>query len=418
MAGYVINKIPASSRIFSDGVSGLWNASGTTLSGSSFISRFTTEGSLNALVSTADKICFNKNATTGVPISDMVATNGTEDDGDTFMVGFWIKSDKSISFDFTVSLLYPTSFGVSTPVEEHTNTVSVTSGEWVLIQNETRVTDPDDLENYPLAFSITITEVNGGGNADIYISFPIIWAGFDFVTNPMLFNIYSKLPEFIRAQDLNNTPYPFTLARFLEMCILHQGEMQQIITDIFYSDIVLGKNELDTATLSTLTEPSIAPRKHLFWMAQFTGTQLINPTTGVTPWANLPATWTGIDLLDEEDSGADSASWDIIQDSDPEPAGLDEFLTWQVSTGYYGINAGSTEALKESVKRVLTNTKSIDIGKISPWTILVTTLISETPDSSLLNIGDSVSGVLELIEPSRPLGVIVTHELIDTFVAT
>jgi hypothetical protein len=413
MAGYVINRIPSSSRIFSDGVSSLWNASGTTLSGSATVYRFETEGSLNAAVSVGDKICFNRNAVTGIPISDTVATNGPEDDGDTFMVGFWIKSDKSISFTFNVSLLYPTIFGVATTVEQYTDTVSVTSGEWVLIQNETRVTDPDDLQNYPISFAITITTVNGGGDANIYISHPIIWAGYDFVTNPMLFNIYSKLPEFIRAQDLNNTPYPFTLARFIEMCILHQGEMQQVITDIFYSDIVLGKDESDTATLSTLTEPSISPRKFLFWMAQFTGTQLINPTTGVTPWDNLPATWQGIDNLDGVASSEDSSPWDKIQDSDPEPAGLDEFLTWQVATGYYGMNAGSTEALTESVKRVLQASKTVNVTKSSAWNINITTKISETPDSSLLAVGNSVSGIVELVEPSRPLGVIVTHELIS-----
>ena len=414
MAGYVSNRIPLSSRVFYDGISSLWQASGATLAASTSVSRFANEGSLTTALSVGDIISFNRDISTGVPISQTVATDGINDDADTFMVGFWIKSDKAISFTYTVSLLYPTSFGISTTVEEHEQNISITSGEWVFVQHASRVTDPNDNYDYPISFSIDIGYVNGGGNAEVYLSFPIIWASLDFVNNPILLDIYSKLPEFIRSQDSIAEPFPFSLARFIEMCTLHQGEMQQIITDIMYADIAFGKDEEDPTTLSHLTEASVAPRAYLPWMAQFSGTQLINPTTGVTPWENLPPTWQGLDLLDGNDSAADATDWDIIQDSSIEPAGLDAFLKWQVSTGYYGINAGSTEAITESVKRVLSGTKSISVSTTTPWTINIETLLSETPDTGLLALGDTPENVVALIEPTRPLGFIIDHILVSS----
>jgi hypothetical protein len=417
MAGYVNNRIPENSRIFSNGASSLWNSS-TTLGTSALVSRFANEGSLTASLSSGDIISFNRDIYTELPISQTVATDGINDDGDTFMVGFWIKSNKAISFTYTVSLLYPTSTLSSTPVEQHEQDISITSGEWVFVEHESRVTDPNDAYNYPISFSITVTDITGGGNADIYISFPIIWASLDFINNPILLDIYSKLPEFVRNQDSVATPFPFTLARFIEMCILHQGEMQQILTDIMYTDIAFGKDDNDPTTLSQLTDPSVAPREYIFWMAQFAGTKLINPTTGVTPWGNLPSTWQGIDMLDDADSEFDSSAWNIIQDSNPEPVGLDAFLEWQVSTGFYGVNAGSLESIKESVRRVLTGDKYVFAfsGGASPgyqWTVFVQTRISETPDSALLSVNDSVPSILKLIEPARPLGVIITHQLVE-----
>lgn len=411
MAGYVLNRIPEVHRVFSSSVSSVWTKYMGTMEADSFVSRFIDEGSVKCTLGQLSRVSFNKDASTGLPISDSIATIGIEDDGDDFLVGFWIKSNKAITFDYVVELMYPVAYASTLSVEKHTERISVTSGEWVFVEQQSRVTDPDDALNYPISFTIEITHVNGGGDAEIHIGYPIIWGSLDFVKNPMLLQLYTRLPEFIRSQDSVATPFPWTLARFMEMCILHQGEMKQILDDIIYADISQGKDMSVTDSLSTLVEPTIAPRKHLFWLAQFTGTQLINPTTGVTPWANLPATWQGIDMLDEIDTVEDKAAWDIIQDSDPEPAGLEEFLRWQVVTAYYGRNAGSSQALEESVKRVLTGNKSVNLTVVSPWNLNVATSITETPDTALSSIGDSVPSILALIEPTRPLGYAVSHTL-------
>jgi hypothetical protein len=415
MAGYVLNRIPLLGRTFNEGVSSLWNATGTTLSKSVLISRFDNEGSLVAEVSSDDVIYFNKNSSTNLAISNSVSSNATTEVGDSFAVGFWIKSDAALSLTFSVELLLPNQFGITLPKQKKSETFSITSGEWSFIQLENRVTVPDDEHQYPISFNIDFRDIFDASTANINVSHPLITASLDFVNNPMLLDFYRKIPEFYRNQDSLGTeaPYPWTLARFLEMCIIHQGEMLQIIDDSIYDDISDGKNPEDPTTLSTLVDPTVASRENIFWLAQFSGTKIINPTTGVTPWNNLPATWQGIDDLDGIPvTDNDIAPWDVIQDSDPEPAGLDEFLRWQVQYGYYGVNAGSKEAVIESVKRVLTGTKAITYSTPSAWNILIETKKTETPDSSLIPLGDPVLEVLELMEPSRPLGCLITHELI------
>jgi hypothetical protein len=415
MAGYVLNRIPLLGRTFFEGVSSLWTSTGTTLEKSAVVSRFENAGSLVAQVSDNDVIYFNKNGSTNLAVSNLISSNQATEVGDSFAVGFWIKSDSALAFDFTVELLLPNQNGITLPKQKKTENTSITSGEWSFIQLEERVVVPDDEYAYPISFNIKITDVIDSATANINISHPLITASLDFVNNPMLLDAYRKIPEFYRNFDSLGTeaPYPWSLARFLEMCMIHQGEMRQVLEDTIYADISEGKNSADVTTLSTLVDPIVAPRKNIFWLAQFSGTKIVNPTTGVTPWNNLPVTWQGIDDLDGIDVPDDDiAPWDVVQDSDPEPAGLDEFLRWQVQYGYYGINAGSKEAIIQSVKRVLTETKEVTYTTPSAWNILVKTKKTETPDSSLIALGDPVLEVLELMEYTRPLGCVITHELI------
>ena len=414
MAGYVLNRIPLLARTFNEGISSVWTSTGTTLGKSSLVSRFDNEGSLTAEVSDDDIVFFNKDSATNLAISNLISTNGVKDNGDDVVVGFWIKSDAALSFIFSVDILMPSQFGITVAKQTKSQYVTISSGEWTFVQLEQRATVPDDEYNYPVAFSIDVQDILDATTANINISHPIFNCSLDFIENPMLLDIYKKLPEFYRNFDSLGTesPYPWTLARFIEMCIIHQGEMRQILDDSIYSDISQGKDIADVTTLSTLVEPTVAPRKNIFWLAQFSGTKIVNPTTGVTPWSNLPETWEGIDGLDTVPSSQDSSPWDVIQDSDPEPAGLDEFLRWQVQYGYYGVNAGSKEAIIQSVKRVLTETKEVTYTTPSAWNILVQTKKTETPDSSLIDLGDPVLEILELMEYTRPLGCVITHELI------
>jgi hypothetical protein len=415
MAGYVVNKIPLQDRIFAEEISPLWQSTGTTLVNSASVSRFDIEGSIASAITAGDIIAFNKNISTGIAISNTVSTDKILDFNDTIVVGFWIKSDIPLVFNFAVQLLYPLEALNNAVQSQKSESVSIISGEWTFVQLSDRVLVTSDAVNYPISFTVTFTTIVGGTTANISISHPVIYSSLLFVDNPALLDIYKKIPEFIRHQDSlgANAPYPWSLARFLEMCIIHQGEITQILNDVIYSDISLGKDSSDATTLSTLVDPLVATRKHLFWLSQFSGTQIVNPITGVTPWANLPATWQGIDDLDGIPvTGNDIAPWDVIQDSNTEPAGLDAFLRWQVQYGYYGVNAGSKNAIIESVKRILSGTKQVTYSVSSPWNILVKTKITETPDTSLLDVGDSVSSIIDLIEYTRPLGCVVSHELI------
>jgi hypothetical protein len=92
------------------------------------------------------------------------------------------------------------------------------------------------------------------------------------------------------------------------------------------------------------------------------------------------------------------------------PAGLDAFARWQVETGYYGHNAGTVTAMVSAIQRNLTGSKNVDYT-VSANQIDFTTSQEETFGTVPEDVGSSNSIILSLIEPARPLGMIVTHTL-------
>jgi hypothetical protein len=92
------------------------------------------------------------------------------------------------------------------------------------------------------------------------------------------------------------------------------------------------------------------------------------------------------------------------------PAGLDAFARWQVETGYYGHNAGTLQAMVSAIQRNLTGAKIVG-STVSLNQISFTTSQAETFGTAPEDVGSSNSVILSLIEPARPLGMIVTHTL-------
>jgi hypothetical protein len=92
------------------------------------------------------------------------------------------------------------------------------------------------------------------------------------------------------------------------------------------------------------------------------------------------------------------------------PAGIDSFARWQVETGYYGHNAGTVQSMVSAAQRNLTGTKEINYT-MSSNSVAFTTKQSETFGSVVGDIGSSNSVILSLIEPARPLGMLVTHTM-------
>jgi len=413
MAGYSINRIPAGQRVFIPDVPSLWGFSGDAIDlNSSLVEKYEKEGSLQVTMQEGQSVFYN---------TDEFAINGQStitsvlsgDFGDTITAFVWAKSDKPIIVDFSVHILYPAGVPASSSVASGSKSISISSGEWTLLRLYELPLIPDENYQYPLGFKIELEDIEGGTSAQVNITHPVIYGTIDFTRNPAINDIMSGFPEFILDEDFKQEPLPYQFIRFIEMSAIHTGEMVGLLDGFIYQDISEGRNPADPSTLSTLVDPTIAPREYLFWLSQFSGTKIINPKTGFTPWVNLPDTWQGIDLIDEEESTEDAASWKAIQEFNTEPAGLEEFLRWQVSTGFYGIRAGTKEAIIDSVKRVLLGTKTINYEVLEPfnWTVKITTLKSETPDSALLDVGDEVLEILELIEPARPIGLRVIHEL-------
>lgn len=411
MSGYSVNRIPSSDSVFLASIPATWSFSGLgTFSVNPYDGKYDSVGSLSAVVEENDYISFNED-TGGLNYISSTTSVISSDIDDTVSCFLWVKSTASMIVDFSVSLLYPDFVTAVEQASSSNQSFAISSGEWTLLRLETPALIPDDAYDYGIGMRVTVSSIDDAASATLSVSYPVAYCTLDFIDNPAIIAIMSKIPEFIRDEDANATPYPYQLIRFIEMATIHTGELQQLLDDFIYSDISEGKDVADATTLSTLVEPTVVSRPYMEWLAQFNGTTLLNPTTGVTPWANLPTTWQGIDLIDSVDDAEDAAPWAQIQDYNTEPAGLEDFLRWQILTGFYGVNAGTQESIVEAVKRVLTDTQSVVCTYPVDWTMNVETLISETPNTSTLAIGDEVPEILALIEKARPLGLKVQHTL-------
>jgi len=104
-------------------------------------------------------------------------------------------------------------------------------------------------------------------------------------------------------------------------------------------------------------------------------------------------------------------SWLEIEGYDLVVANVQLFWRWQIRTRYNAMLSGTNEALEETIKFFLTNTKSVRItpNYSGPFTIHVETLTAETRSGTT---GTASDYILEAIELARPVGVLVTHECV------
>lgn len=327
----------------------------------------------------------------------------------------WIRATKNVTITPTITL---TRVMNGTPQAEDIITgtgelVNITSGEWYLVR-----TNPFDIplspENALYNVTLQYTFVSPQfATTTIYINKPTVYNQLAFLRNFYVMDCWDFLPQIFKDNDLE-TPLPsYPLIRLAEIGMAAHGILYDLGRGFQYNDISEGKDATDTETLSLLVDTDRAPREYMPWLAQFTGTKLLNPVAGGTPWANLPAGWDGIDAIDTTVDANDSVAWGALQGFAPEIAGLDDFFQWQIETGYYGYAAGSIAAIREATKRVLTDTKTCTITKHytgSPWKILIETKLLETPDAT--TVGQSMDEMLQLMELSRPLGVSLTHAII------
>lgn len=249
----------------------------------------------------------------------------------------------------------------------------------------------------------------------LFISHPTTYCQNDFIRNTAWFDTWYRMPSVMKDSDSRLAKPSYSLSRFIELCCEHRGEIYDILDEINYVDTSDGYNPADNLTKSTIVDPDVISRKYAFWVAQFVGTQLYSPTVSVTPWQNIPATWQGIDAIDTVVDINDTVGWSALQSFKPELVGLDEYFRWQISTGYYGINAGSLQAVTESIKRILTGTKSVRVeANPSSWVVNVYTYKSETLGTDLLGTGDEVQASQIILKRCKPAGFFVRHYLEST----
>jgi hypothetical protein len=201
--------------------------------------------------------------------------------------------------------------------------------------------------------------------------------------------------------------------RYLDVATSQMNVVSNNAVGYTFFDISEGYTEGNTDLESSLVQTNNADLETLIWLAKFSG------TVPITRFASSLETDTEPFIL--ETSELDSADTiKITSYSELNPPAIDEedqkgLVKWQIDNGYYGINAGSDDALKESAKLMLIGTKTVSLEydySTSPFEINVVTRWDETFGGDESSIGQSSPLVLEAVAKARPLGVLVTHEMV------
>lgn len=245
-------------------------------------------------------------------------------------------------------------------------------------------------------------------NANIHISRPTIHASETFFRSAFLQDAGMHMPSIFTEQDTavwgTNQP-TFPMTRFVETITTSANDIYRDYTNFTYSDISNQFDPTETETFSTLVNATYAESRFLPWLSQFRGRELLvtyEPSTSGIPWVTFvldDSLLDGTSVLGGDASGASLYG------------GIDAYIRWQVETGYYGHNAGTITAMISAIKRGLTGAGVVTFTYPSANAVHFVTSQAETYGSSVGDIGTSFSNILLLVEPARPLGMIVTHQL-------
>lgn len=273
---------------------------------------------------------------------------------------------------------------------------------------------PDNQKRYSIALEIRVQYAGGSNIGVANISRPTIIRTHAWLDNNFLNRAVRAIPKTFLRQDFaeltkNEPTYP--LMRLLDVMTNSAGEIFELHDSITHLLIEEGFEEDDLSSLSTLVSPQVAEIETLRWLAQFRGRNLVvtyEPSTEGEEWQLF--------LLDEPIFGEldgvgvlATANASLMNIS----GGVLEYFRWQVETGYYGHGAGTLDALVSSIQLLLTGSKTVTYDISSTGNeIKFYTNKTETFNGDLLSIGDSSPFILAVLEPARPLGLIVTHELV------
>lgn len=422
--GYSLNKISNSDSIFtaSGFLTDRWRGVSCSLVNAPTVAKWN-DGSIAI---TGDNqaefsVVFNKLEATGKPQSSFSVTTD-EMKGDYVESFVWIKSDNIVTVRSQMQLIAITNAALL-PEETISSTYSdmrITTGEWTLVRSGI-IAVPSDEHHYGISLTITFKNVSGVDTTPtVYLSQPTAYSRLQFTNNPSFFSVYQGLPQVLQLSDSEINAPTYSLLRFVETSLANRGELFDIYQDIIPLDISQGYDPNDLTTHSALVDgdkifPEFAP-----FVAQFVGTKLSNPSPSSTPWENIPATWQGIDEVDiglepapaPPISDEDAVQWRALERYNTEISGLADFFRWQISTGHYGLNAGSKTAIVESTKYYCTGTKTVNYSVGATWNINLETKIDETPNGGTIGVGDSNPDLLDFLEKIRPLGTVINHELI------
>lgn len=427
----VRNFIDTSERIFKESTvfaaySDLWRSDGVTIEPSTTVYQDADFGSLKAYGSANGSIFFNDWETPATDIPSQYAISGVNDLNDEIVSFVWVRADKNctirmrnirtlVTYDLA-SQNYLLSTDPADRVEGEWGVLNVLIGDddsetWKLLRARMlAILDDGNNPRYAFGFELEITFESTVGV--VYMSRPTITALFDVVENSFLLGSTTLIPEVFLSQDFidpttNSVQIP--LIRLLDVATITAGDIQDRIYSYEYKNTSNGFDATILETNSFLIEADLIDRlDHLQWLAQFRGRELLvtyEPSTEGEEWQDFL-----LDASTLDGSGVLAVSAIPIGGIS---GGVEAFFRWQVKTGYYGHNAGTVTAMISAIKLLLSGTKIVTYT-VGANEITFYTKIGETLNSDVLSlsIGDENPLVLAILEPTRPLGLIINHELV------
>lgn len=267
---------------------------------------------------------------------------------------------------------------------------------------------PDDDEIYSLGLTVSVTydDVPAG---EMNISRPVMYNNRDVFFNVFGFLVAQYMPVVFLENDYaryNKAEVTFPLIRLLDVITSTANDVNDKVDEITYTNSNTRFDENEPGTFSTLVNPQFADSATLEWLAQFRGRNLIvtyEPSTNGEPWELFKldeSLLDGTDVLSLTSAGTTTFS-----------GAVEEFYKWQVNTAAYGHNSGTLAMMIEAIQLLLTGTKTIN-ETVTATSIHFETKIGETFGGGDQSIGDESPYVIQILEPMRPLGMVITHELI------
>ena len=277
-----------------------------------------------------------------------------------------------------------TAMSVSVELENVTQSTSdshqqvLTSGRWNPIWSPVVDVGIINTSVNDIEFAVNITITNHGGFV-FYVSVPFLINEIGILKNTFIYNMRKFIPTFIWDRDKIQEYPNYPLTKLLH-ALTANAHLSTVLYSRFYEYLngqVSVTNSAESFRYSQLVNPLYVDIDYVPWLSQFNGTPIYKSIE------SSPAT-------------------EVITN-------VSESLTWQLEHGYFGRAAGTTEAVREAAKQVLTGSKVCYIAAGgSFFTINIYTIISETP--GVVSEGDTSPEVIAIAELARPMGFTLNHE--------
>lgn len=399
---------------------GLWS-SDTTIETDQLVFQDSEFGSLKLSGAATAYLKYNIWSTPATDVPSQYAITNDYERGGTIEVFCWVRPTANCTISLQARLqqvyLSGSTYMLSTDAndihlgETGSHTIKVGASDepkWHLLRaNPVQI--PDDGEQYSIGFTFNVSYLNPAAPGEVNISRPTAYLTMAVADNFFLQDVTERMPALFLEKDFafyETNKVTFPLMRLLDVCTNSASEILAKYDAIRYADRSEFFDPADFATYSTLVAPVVADTSTLEWLAQFRGRGLVvtyEPSTNGVPWE--------VFRLDESELDSNEVLGSSTTPTTGFAGGLEEYFKWQVETGYYGHNAGTIGSMISAIQLLLTGTKYIDYT-MTANSIHFETDIDETFGGGDLSVGDESPYIIQILEPLRPLGMVITHEVI------